>query len=252
MLTRIGILILGLLLGSIELLRGQEEVPLSLFERSQDVEIEILFEVHKPLINGFNTAFSELAPIVRGNELIFTSDQDYHYHALGEDAWSKTSFFNVFTVPINRVLDSSGYIRPRLFADELVINDNCGPISFSHDGKEAFITMAPNKRVHRKNDHHLHLYHAIETNGKWHKFDVPFPQQDYAYGHGSLSPDGKRLYFSADLPTGKGGKDIYYIEREDTLTKWSEPVILGDEVNTSADESFPYLFKDDLYFCLNT
>lgn len=227
---------------------AQKDSTVSLFGGKEGVEIEILFEVHKPMIKGFNTEFSELAPIIRGKDLIFTSDQDYHYHALGEDAWSKSKFFNVFTIPIEKVRDSSGYTRPKLFADELVINDNCGPISFSHDGKEAFITMAPNRRVHRNNDHHLHLYHAIETKGKWHKFDVPFPQQDYAYGHGSLSPDGKRLYFSAELPSGKGGKDIYYIERGDTLTAWGEPVMLGDEINTEADELFPYLFKNDLYF----
>ncbi|MBL4625342.1 MAG: PD40 domain-containing protein [Flavobacteriales bacterium] len=227
---------------------AQQDTSIILFGGSEGVEIDILFDVHKPIIKGFNTEFSELAPTIRDNNLIFTSDQDYHYHALGEDAWSKTSFFNVFTIPISKILDSSGYVRPRLFADELVINDNCGPISFSSDGTEAFITMAPNRRAHRNNDHHLHLYHAIEAKGKWHKFDVPFPQQDYAYGHGSLSPDGKRLYFAAELPAGKGGKDIYYIERGDSATKWSEPVLLGDEINTAADELFPYLFKKDLYF----
>ena len=246
MIKRLGV---TLLFGFISLFAvTQTDTTVTLFGGSEGVEIEILFEVHKPKIKGFNTEFSELAPIIRGTDLIFTSDQDYHYHALGEDAWSKTSFYNVFTVPVNKVLDSPGYVRPKLFADELVINDNCGPISFSADGTEAFITMAPNKRAHRNNDHHLHLYHAVKTKGKWHKFDVPFPQQDYAYGHGSLSPDGKRLYFAAELPTGKGGKDIYYIERGDSATKWSEPIMLGDEVNTSADELFPYLYKKDLYF----
>ena len=227
---------------------AQLDTAISLFGGNDGVEIEILFKVHKPVIKGFNTEFSELAPVIMGSDLIFTSDQDYHYHAIGEDAWSKTSFYNVFTIPISKVLDSSGYTRPKLFADEIVINDNCGPISFSASGKEAFITMAPNRRAKRNDDHHLHLYHAIKTNGKWHKFDVPFPQQDYAYGHGSLSPNGKRLYFAAELPTGKGGKDIYYIERGDSAKQWSEPVMLGDEVNTPADELFPYLFKNDLYF----
>jgi len=246
MIKRIGV-VLFLVCFSI-VVSAQLDTAISLFGGNEGVEVEILFEVHKPIIKGFNTEFSELAPVIRGTDLIFTSDQDYHYHALGEDAWSKTSFYNVFTIPISKVLDSTGYTRPKLFADEIVINDNCGPMSFSANGKEAFITMAPNRRANRKNDHHLHLYHVIETNGKWNKFDVPFPQQDYAYGHGSLSPNGKRLYFAAELPTGKGGKDIYYIERGDSAKKWSEPVMLGDEVNTSADELFPYLFKNELYF----
>jgi len=58
-----------------------------------------------------------------------------------------------------------------------------------------------------------------------------------------LSPDGNTLYFVSDRPGGIGGKDIWASER---LSKgnWSEPVNLGDKVNTADDEESPFMMYD--------
>jgi hypothetical protein len=58
-----------------------------------------------------------------------------------------------------------------------------------------------------------------------------------------LSPDGNTLYFVSDRPGGMGGKDIWSSER---LSKgnWSEPVNLGNKVNTAADEESPFMMAD--------
>jgi outer membrane protein OmpA-like peptidoglycan-associated protein len=59
----------------------------------------------------------------------------------------------------------------------------------------------------------------------------------------ALSADGKRLYFSTNGRKGLGSFDVYYADRlDDTWTNWSEPVNLGDEVNTPGRELFyrPY------------
>ena len=48
-----------------------------------------------------------------------------------------------------------------------------------------------------------------------------------------LASDGKTLYFSSDREGGLGNNDIWMSKREnDSWTKWSEPVNLGNEVNT--------------------
>ena len=58
-----------------------------------------------------------------------------------------------------------------------------------------------------------------------------------------LSPDGKRLFFASNGHRGLGGSDIFYSDRlDDTWTKWSAPVNLGDKINT---EGF------DAYFTMN-
>ena len=59
-----------------------------------------------------------------------------------------------------------------------------------------------------------------------------------------ISADGRRLFFTSDgHPGHKGGGDIYMSERQgDAWDSWSEPVHLGDAVNTGAFDG---------YFCLD-
>ncbi|GIV50025.1 MAG: cell envelope biogenesis protein OmpA [Candidatus Kapaibacterium sp.] len=67
---------------------------------------------------------------------------------------------------------------------------------------------------------------------------------------GSLSSDGRTLYFASDRPGGKGGTDLY---RARWLgDRWSEPEPLG-ELNTEYDEITPSIAPDDktLYFASN-
>lgn len=67
-------------------------------------------------------------------------------------------------------------------------------------------------------------------------------------GHPAMTPDGKYLLFASDMPGGRGGKDLWYVERVDK-DKWGKPVNLGPEVNTAGDEMFPSFKKDGtLYF----
>ncbi|MEO6453730.1 MAG: OmpA family protein [Ginsengibacter sp.] len=68
----------------------------------------------------------------------------------------------------------------------------------------------------------------------------------------SLSPDKNDLYFSSNVPGGFGGKDIWVCHKT-AAGKWSEPLNLGPEINTAADESCPFIHSDNqtLYFNSN-
>jgi outer membrane protein OmpA-like peptidoglycan-associated protein len=68
----------------------------------------------------------------------------------------------------------------------------------------------------------------------------------------SLSPDKKDLYFSSNAPGGYGGKDIW-VSRRNENGRWETPVNLGPEINTTADESTPFMHADNqtLYFNSN-
>ncbi len=64
----------------------------------------------------------------------------------------------------------------------------------------------------------------------------------------SLSPDGKRLFFSSERNGGIGGRDIWVADFSNG--KWQTPVNLGPTINTTADESTPFIHHDNktLYF----
>ena len=50
---------------------------------------------------------------------------------------------------------------------------------------------------------------------------------------------------------GFGGKDIWMVKKM-KRDEWSEPINLGDQINTSSDELFPFIHADgSLYFASN-
>lgn len=100
-----------------------------------------------------------------------------------------------------------------------------------------------------KNESPTQLYQSkMGADGKWSKPEiVPFCDVKYMYAHPSFSPDGTTLYFSSDMPGGKGGFDIYTSKMTDG--SWGLPVNLGSEVNTKGDEVFPFSYDENtLYF----
>ncbi len=73
-------------------------------------------------------------------------------------------------------------------------------------------------------------------------------------GHPSVSNDENTLYFSADLPGGKGGKDIWMISKKGKSKSggYGRPENLGAGINTAGDELFPFIRNDStLYFSSN-
>jgi peptidoglycan-associated lipoprotein len=68
--------------------------------------------------------------------------------------------------------------------------------------------------------------------------------------HPAISPDETILYFTADMPGGLGGKDIWKTTKDGS--KWGTPENLGSQINTTGDEMFPYVHPDGtLYFSSN-
>lgn len=59
-----------------------------------------------------------------------------------------------------------------------------------------------------------------------------------------FSPNGKTVYFAAELKGGKGGKDIWKSDWDEAKGTWGEPENLGDVINTKYDEDYPFLFWD--------
>ena len=81
---------------------------------------------------------------------------------------------------------------------------------------------------------------------------LPLPYDSVTtFGHPSISEDGKILYFASDMKGGFGGKDIWMVKKM-KRDEWSEPINLGDQINTNSDELFPFIHADGaLYFSSN-
>ena len=54
-----------------------------------------------------------------------------------------------------------------------------------------------------------------------------------------MTADEKFIYFVSERPTGKGQTDIYYVEKNGK--SYSEPVPVGDHINTAGDEKCVFI-----------
>lgn len=81
--------------------------------------------------------------------------------------------------------------------------------------------------------------------------EFKYNNPDYSVGHPYLSNDGNYLYFVSDMPSGKGGTDLY-VSQKLPNGDWDFPVNLGPEINTSRNEMFPYISPtNELIFSSN-
>ncbi|TAL57473.1 MAG: hypothetical protein EPN85_14035 [Bacteroidetes bacterium] len=80
------------------------------------------------------------------------------------------------------------------------------------------------------------------------KLPAPVNSDDHE-SSGSLSPDGRTIYFVSARKGGKGGRDIWLC-RQDDSGQWSEVENLGSIINTSMDEESVFIHPDGktLYF----
>ena len=63
----------------------------------------------------------------------------------------------------------------------------------------------------------------------------------------AVANKGKRIYFSSELDGGKGGLDIWYIERKPDNKSWYAPKNMA-EVNSDQNEDFPQLVGDSMFY----
>ena len=134
--------------------------------------------------------------------------------------------------------------RPQAVEGELNSEHDEGIVAFSPDGQTMYLTMA---RRSETSPTSVEIYTSKRSDASWSapvKLEI-IADTISAMGHPSVSPDGKYLYFTSDMPGGYGGKDIWRInlnERQGSLEN------LGPQINTPGDEMFPYVRTDSLLY----
>ena len=134
-----------------------------------------------------------------------------------------------------------------LFKFQVGLKYNIGSVSFTSDGLRAYYTR---NQLNSRGVKKLEIWESRFVNNNWTRgYKMFFNNKNYSYFHPAVTPDGKRLYYVSDEPTGLGGTDIYYIEK-DNDGSWKATNNLGQVVNTEGNELFP-TFYDGL-FCFSS
>ncbi|KAA1242966.1 OmpA family protein [Aquimarina sp. RZ0] len=194
-----------------------------------------------------NSPFSEHSPSFDPNgSLVFSSSRGggIIYE------WDKMPFLDLYTTRIEK-----GEIKdaPKLLKGDINTPVHESSVTFSKDGKTMYFTR--NNYLNKKlgtdgmGTTLLKLYRATLIDNKWSNIEeLPFNSNEYSIAHPTITSDGKKLYFSSDMPGSYGNSDIYEVFIHENGT-FSTPKNLGDHINTEGRESFPYISKNgDLYF----
>lgn len=125
--------------------------------------------------------------------------------------------------------------------------------AFNNDKSLLYFSQASiDKKTNSLGD--FKLFCLRKDNEYWGKpILVPLPYEpnvNFKCPH--LSVDEETLLFSSNMSGGFGGYDIWMIKRI-SHDKWTEPINLGNEINTSEDELYPYISESNkkLFFSSN-
>ncbi|HMR93293.1 MAG TPA: OmpA family protein [Chitinophagaceae bacterium] len=110
--------------------------------------------------------------------------------------------------------------------------------TMGHDGKTLLLYM-----TEQKNSYNNDIYVCfLQPDGTWSEpkgLGKKINLKDYNEMSPYLAADGETLYFSSDRPGGLGDNDIWMTKRLDsTWQNWSEPVNLGEPINTPDWDAF--------------
>ena len=134
-----------------------------------------------------------------------------------------------------------------LFKFQVGLKYNIGSVSFTSDGLRAYYTR---NQLNSRGVKKLEIWESRFVNNNWTRgYKMFFNNKNYSYFHPAVTPDGKRLYYVSDEPTGLGGTDIYYIEK-DNDGSWKATNNLGQVVNTEGNELFPTFYEG--LFCFSS
>jgi outer membrane protein OmpA-like peptidoglycan-associated protein len=188
-------------------------------------EINTEFDDYWPSITADDSTFITTVMIPTEIEGRIYPQEDFYISFKKDGKWTK---IEPLGIPINTL-------------------GNEGAQSLYVDGKRYFYTACNRRNGLGMCD----LYYVEKENGKWNEPEIMrFPLNTrYSEKQPSISPDGKKLYFSSNRPGGKGKMDLW-VSEIDTNGLWQEPTNLGDSINTAGDEISPFIHFDNktLYF----
>ncbi|MFT5481143.1 MAG: outer membrane protein OmpA-like peptidoglycan-associated protein [Bacteroidia bacterium] len=183
-----------------------------------------------------NSSFEDYFPGLSIDEqsLYFTRrDGSIHIYKQNEDIY------------VSQKKDTSWNLATNL-GQPINTDENEGAFSASPDGKYLLFTSCSRVGGVGRCD----IWQTRLVGDKWTEptnLGMPVNTREWE-SQPSMAADGKTLYFVSNRPGGFGGTDIWKSIRKGD--NWTRPENLGPEINTTADEEFPFIHSDGktLYF----
>ena len=196
----------------------------------------------------FNSRRADYSPMLFGEEndkLYFSSTRN---EAQGDElsGITGTKPGDIF---VSEKDDKGKWSKPEPVTGGLNTDYDEGACSFSPDGRTMYLTQCSSDPSYPR---YAKIMTSNRSDAAWGKATELKLSNDTlsSFAHPAVSPDGEWLYFTSDMPGGKGGLDIWRVRLTAAGTGGVEN--LGEPINTPGDEAFPtFRPNGDLYFSSN-
>lgn len=193
-----------------------------------------------------NTTNGDFGMSFYGDKVTFASLRNAGSKSFG---WNEKPYLDLF----NADVDANGLltnIEP--FPKDINTKTHESSATFSADGHVMYFNRTSDKKVKvgKLKVANIKIFKAEFKDGKWaNVVQLPFSSDQYSTEHPVLSSDGKKLYFSSDMPGSLGSFDLYVVDVNEDGT-FGEPQNMGKAINTIHREQFPFISGDGttLYF----
>ena len=200
----------------------------------------------------FNSKYSDFGSYIHDGQMYFASSRNTDEKKLY--SWNQEPFLDIYKVSVEKQGDTVTYGTADFINAENINTDyHEASVAITNDGKTMYFTR---DNVSKKNKvkyddegtTHLKLYKATRVGEIWTNIvELPFNDDVFSTGHPTLSPDNKILYFVSDREGGLGQTDIYQVEIKGG-NSYSEPVNMGEKINTEGREMFPFVSQDSTFY----
>ena len=196
----------------------------------------------------FNSRRADYSPMLFGDaydQLYFTSTRN---EAMGDELSSITGT-KAGDLFYSQKDDKGKWSKPEAVNGGVNTNYDEGTCCFSPDGREMYLTQCVTNPSFPR---YAQIVKSDRSDAAWGKATPITLTGDTlsSFAHPAISPDGQWLYFTSDMPGGKGGLDIWRVRI--TPAGFGGVENLGEPVNTAGDEEFPtFRTNGDLYFSSN-
>lgn len=192
-----------------------------------------------------NSRRADFSPMLTGDnydEIYFTSTRN---DAEGDElsGITGTKPGDIF---VSKKDDKGKWTKPEAVTGGLNTAYDEGACCFSTDGREMYLTQCVTDPSFPR---YAQIVKSNRSDAAWGKAtEVKLTNDTFSsYAHPAISPDGEWLYFTSDMPGGKGGLDIWRVRI--TTAGFGGVENLGEPINTAGDEAFPtFRPNEDLYF----
>ena len=190
-------------------------------------------------LRALNTAYDEYGPVYLNGALYFTSSRrgtgEHHGRAL-------TDLYRVPTrgaVPYLDSLERLSFSQKKAHEGNLTLTKTGNKIFFARGNTGKSRSLAQ-----------VNLYYVARRRGRWSKERmVNVSSERFWDSTPFVMPDGHMIYFASDRPGGYGGTDLYSAKLSRRGYRFHSVRNLGPRINTSGNESFPYVAPNgDFYF----